>query len=144
MTLDDLKSFDRSMEDHEKSEWILPQFFVQDIQRVILYCLIGTQYRFFPRWCKILRPNHIKRVHLITVNNLSELEYKTYFGDFKKFLRIFTNKNEKLESFEFVNPQANGSSFIEELSRVPITNTQWIKIRDGQCLSRYNSVEETH
>ena len=118
MTLDDLKSFDRSMENHEISEWTLPQFFVQDLQRVILYCLIGNQYRFFPRWCKILRPNHIKRVHLITVNNLSEFDYKSYASEFKKFSRIFTHKDDRLESFEFVSPTANGSSFIEEFSNI--------------------------
>lgn len=93
VTLDELKSFEKSMGDHEKCEWKYPQFFVQDLQRVILFSLIGNQYRFYPRWCKILRPNYIKRVNLITVNNLSEFDFQKNQKAFKKFSNIFKTVN---------------------------------------------------
>lgn len=35
------------------TNWNRPQFFVQDLQRVVLYGLIGTHYRFFPRYLLI-------------------------------------------------------------------------------------------
>ena len=89
VTLEELKSFERSMGNHEQSEWKYPQFFVQDLQRVILFSLIGNQYRFYPRWCKILRPNYIKRVNLITINNLSEFDFQENPKIFKKFNKIF-------------------------------------------------------
>lgn len=92
ITLDELKSLERSYEDRDQNEWKLPLFYVQDIQRVILFSLIGNQYRFFPRWCKILRPNHIKRVHLMTINNFSEYDYKANQKLFKKFNKIFTDE----------------------------------------------------
>ena len=92
ITLDDLKSFEKSMHNEDKSEWRLPQFFVQDLQRVMLYSLIGTQYRFFPRWCQIYRPQNIKTVNLITINNLSEHDFKANEKVFKKFNKIFQNQ----------------------------------------------------
>ncbi len=90
--MDDLKSFEKSQSDHEKREWIMPQFFVQDLQRILLFSLIGDQYRFYPRWCRILRPNHIKSVVLISVNNLSEFDYKTKSRRFKKLNKLFLNE----------------------------------------------------
>jgi hypothetical protein len=119
------------MSNSEKSEWKLPQFFVQDLQRVLLYSLIGTQYRFYPRWCKILRPNNIKSITFITINNLSEFDFKANTKLFKKFNKIFT-QNEILNSIEFVSPFANGATFLDEFSSVPITRNQWLKIRDGK------------
>ena len=92
ITLDDLKSFEKSQSDHEKREWIMPQFFVQDLQRIMLFSLIGDQYRFYPRWCRILRPKHIKSVVLISVNNLSEYEYQTKSKRFKKLSKLFLNE----------------------------------------------------
>lgn len=130
MSLNDLKSFDKTFEDNDKLEWKLPQFFVQDIQRVVLFSLIGNQYRFFPRWCKILRPNHIKSVNLITINNVSELDYKLLSKNFKNINNIFLNQKNEINSIEFVSPKANGSCFLNEFVSVPITLTQWMKLRD--------------
>ena len=55
-------SFDQSKSENDESENKIeeqkevedlvnePKFFVQDIQRVILYALIGNNFRFFPRY----------------------------------------------------------------------------------------------
>ena len=45
-----------------------------------------------PRWCKILRQNHIKSVNLITINNFSELDYNLQKKKFKKFENLFKNQ----------------------------------------------------
>lgn len=92
ITIDEFKSFEKSQSDHEKREWVMPQFFVQDLQRVLLFSLIGDQFKFFPRWCRILRPIHIKTVNLISINNISELDYRTNSKLFKKFDKIFINE----------------------------------------------------
>ena len=88
------------MEDKDKSEWRFPQFFVQDLQRVILFSLIGDQYRFFPRWCKIIRPKYMKKVHLLTIDNLSEYDYKNNEKEFKKIKQLFQNKVRYKEIFK--------------------------------------------
>ena len=109
----------------------MPQFFVQYLQRVLLFSLIGDQFRFYPRWCRILRPKHIQSVNLISINNLSEFDYKMNSKLFKKLNKIFQNDTNKLNSIEFVGSNANGNSFFNEFISVPITHTQWLKIRDG-------------
>ena len=45
-----------------------PQFFVQDLQRVILYSLIGNQYRFFPRYHIVKTNNYRKRARKVPDN----------------------------------------------------------------------------
>ncbi|RNA33498.1 RNA exonuclease NEF-sp isoform X2 [Brachionus plicatilis] len=130
MCLDELKSFDKSLENNDKMEWTLPQFFIQDIQRVILFSLIGNQFRFYPRWCKILRPAFLKTVNLITINNVSEYDHELKKEKFKKFHKIFLNQKKELNSIEFVSSNVNGNDFLSEFVSVPITQTQWMKIRD--------------
>lgn len=49
VTVDDLKSVEKSIKNIDETEWQLPQFYVQDLQRVILYSTIGNKFRFFPR-----------------------------------------------------------------------------------------------
>ena len=41
------------------------------------------------------------------------------------------NKDNNLNSIEFVSSHANGVRFYDEFVNVPITRTQWMKIRDG-------------
>jgi hypothetical protein len=106
VNLDDMKSVEKSIKSPDETEWAMPQFFVQDLQRVILFSTIGNKFRFFPRWCKILRPQLIKSITFVTINNLSELDYKTNEKKFKKLKKIFTNQvkleNEiKLEHYYF-------------------------------------------
>lgn len=94
VNLDDMKSVEKSIKSPDETEWAMPQFFVQDLQRVILFSTIGNKFRFFPRWCKILRPQLIKSITFVTINNLSELDYKTNEKKFKKLKKIFTNQVE--------------------------------------------------
>jgi hypothetical protein len=114
----------------------MPNYFVQDIQRVVLFAIIGNEYRFFPRWCKIIRPQLIKTIHLITINNISLYDYNNNMNLFKKFNKIFNNDDtyrsrNQNNSIEFVSPSANGSNFFKEFISVPLTRSEWLKIRDG-------------
>lgn len=61
ITLDNLKSFDKSLENNDNMEWQMPQFFVHDLQRVALYSIIGNQYRFFPRFLLLLFLFRVKK-----------------------------------------------------------------------------------
>jgi len=92
LNVNDMKSVEKSIKSPDETEWKMPQFFVQDLQRVILYSTIGTKFRFFPRWCKILRPQLIKSITFITVNILSEFDFKTNEKKFKKLKKIFTEE----------------------------------------------------
>lgn len=44
---------------------------------------------------------------------------------------MFLNQKEELNSIEFVSSNVNGNNFVAEFVPVPITQTQWMKIRDG-------------
>ena len=92
INLDDMKSVEKSIKSPDENEWAMPQFFVQDLQRVILFSTIGNKFRFFPRWCKILRPQLIKSITFVTINNFSLFDYKTNEKKFKKLKKIFTNE----------------------------------------------------
>ena len=92
ITLDDLKSVEKSMKNLDETEWRMPQFFVQDLQRVLLFSTIGNKFRFYPRWCKILRPQYIKSINFITINSVSEFDFKANEKKFKKLKKIFTNE----------------------------------------------------
>lgn len=108
-----------------------PIFFVQDLQRVILFSLLGDQFRFYPRWCRILRPKLFKSINLVTVNNLSDLDFQLHKSSFRKFLKIFEKDENSTSSIDFVSASANYSNFFNEFLPVPITRSQWLKIRDG-------------
>ena len=92
LSLDDMKTVEKSQKNLDETEWKMPQFFVQDLQRVLLFSIIGNKFRFFPRWCKIIRPQLIKSITFITINNLSEFDYKANRKKFKKMEKIFTNE----------------------------------------------------
>ncbi len=73
----------------------------------------------------------MKSVNLITINNLSEYDYKKFSKKFEKFNKIFKNQSGKLNSVDFISSSANNNTFFNEFINVPITKNQWIKIRDG-------------
>lgn len=108
-----------------------PIFFVQDLQRVILFSLLGDQFRFYPRWCRILRPKLFKSINLVTINNFSDLDFQLHKRSLRKFLKIFAKDEKSTSSIDFVSASANYSNFFNEFLPVPITRSQWLKIRDG-------------
>lgn len=61
---------------------------------------------------------------------MSEYDHEIYKQNFKKFHKIFLNQKKELNSIEFVSSGVNGTDFLTEFVPVPITQTQWMKIRD--------------
>jgi hypothetical protein len=93
LNLNDLKFYEKSDVESETLEWKTPLFFVQDIQRLVLYSIVGERMcSYYPRWCKILRNNHLKSLVLITINNYSEYDFKNDKKIAKKFNKLFKNE----------------------------------------------------
>lgn len=56
-----------------------------------------------------------------------------YYQTYRFSHPLYSLKKERcLNSVEFVSPFANCTKFLNEFSSVPITRTQWLKIRDGK------------
>ena len=123
---DDLKSTSIESTTNE-----LPHFFVTDIQRAALYLLVASQIKIVPSWCKILRPNTVKSLVLITINNLCENDYQQQKDDFLQLDNLFENKkNQTVDSFTFVSSHANRRSFIEDFMFLPTKNLKWVSNSD--------------
>ncbi|ESO87197.1 hypothetical protein LOTGIDRAFT_229335 [Lottia gigantea] len=104
----------------------LPTLYAQDLQSLILYAIEGANSSYYPRWCRLLRPNKISSIVVMVIDGVS-------LSDVNKNTDCFDYLTSHIPQYvEMKSPCSYNSTVENEVFKVRLSESQWHhKVRSG-------------
>nr|CAD7432970.1 unnamed protein product [Timema monikensis] len=104
--------------------------FLNDVQHLLMFALLGHQSPYVPRWCHMEKYNRLSHTIVLIVEGISLYEYLAYESLFPAITSLLTHR------IEVVVPAQYNSSLVRELALVPSTS-----LHKKQLISDYGNLE---
>nr|CAD7461006.1 unnamed protein product [Timema tahoe] len=104
--------------------------FLNDVQHLLMFALLGHQSPYVPRWCHMEKYNRLSHTMVLIVEGISLYEYLAYESLFPAITSLLAHR------VEVVVPAQYNSSLVRELALVPST-----ALHKKQLISDYGNLE---
>ncbi|XP_070579862.1 uncharacterized protein [Ptychodera flava] len=73
----------------EKEGAVIPPLSVKDVQRLVLFALMGSEASVVPRWCQLLRWTKVSSVAVVVLNRITQQHVDEYADCFSNIRELF-------------------------------------------------------